>query len=232
MLRRMRALAISLIALCLGCGEPAAIIDAPDLGFPGNPKLTPCNDENPCQAGQQCVDSLCQSDTGSTGGTTEGTTTATPPDPQDAGTSTGEPEDIVEQPLDEGGGSTGTPDPGGPPDEGGTTGPPDPGQVVPDPGPPDPPVEACTIPGKGDDCEQPFQETCRIEDGALTCSGSFGFGPFNSNCSEHAHCDLLFGCHFSKCTTYCQLQFGNAECIGALPNCKNVGHATWGACSP
>ncbi len=209
MMRRATAL-ICLLLLWDGCGQPVAIYEAPtvDVGKVPDQNLQPCNDQKPCSLGLFCVEGLCRPDnTPDSAAIEQPKDTFTPPPDSN-------PQDIVQPTPDT---KPVTPDPG--PQE--------------DPGPPEPPVVQCNQPGSGADCEDVL-EVCRINepDKTLTCSGSVGFGPYKAPCSVHPQCDILFGCHHGVCTTYCQLQFGNAECFPDMPNCKNVGHPAWGACGP
>ncbi len=204
----LRALAIALIWAGTGCGQPAAIYEAAiDVGKVPPQQNTVCNDQKPCPQGMVCFENLCQ-----------------PQQPVPGADVWQPPPDVWQPPIQDT--NQQIPDTVQPP--------PDPGPQE-DTGPPDPPPTQCTLPGKGHPDSQCTEvlEVCRINpDKTLTCSGSVGFGPYNSPCTDHTQCDILFGCHNGKCTTYCELQFGSAQCFPDLPNCKNVGHPSWGACGP
>ncbi len=207
---RMLPLVLSIAGL--GCGQPAAIFEAPpqeDLGPAVQQQLTPCNDNKPCPAGQICVDDLCKPDDG----------TVVTPDVPDTPDTTNQPPDIPA-----------TPDPG--------PATPDPGPATPDPGKDtkpqvDPEDLKCPIPGKfGTEVGCGPIEACRIVDnGGTDCITSTVANPYKSPCQSHDTCDLLYGCHHGICTTYCELQFGDANCFDGA-KCLTVGHPTFGACKP
>lgn len=204
--------------LVSGCGQPAAIFEAP-----AQPQLQPCNANAPCPRDQVCEQNICVAPHRSTGSTI-GDGTGDTPDVEDPSSTQPDAED-----------TGGIPDPGSTtPDPGQDTGQEEPADTGPpvDTGPPEPGPDACTIPGKVDECDDPTKNGCRVEpDGQLRCSGSESYNPYSSPCSTHAQCDIILGCHFGMCTSYCELQFGDASCLGGA-KCKNVGNATWGACAP
>lgn len=205
--------------LIVGCGSPADIIDAPDIGYKGNPRYQPCNDSAPCPQGQECIADLCKPVV-----PPAADATTAPLDTPDPGSTLPDTSPPAPDP-----GPTPPPDAAGPPDPGPT---PDPGPA-PDTKPPDPGPAACTMPGSGNECDEPFAEVCRVDEatGAKTCSTTTSFKPFGAPCLQHEECDILFACHKGVCTKYCQLQFLGSECPASVPKCLNVGDPVWGACA-
>lgn len=209
--------------LALACGTPD-VLEAERFNYDGSPSYHPCKATSECPSGQTCVQGLCRS--GSTSGADTSAPpapdTATPPPVPDAGPVGSE--DIVAD------GETVVPpaaDTVGEADVADVAEPPDPGPA-PDPGPP-PATDACLVAGTSQGCDSTLF-TCRVslETHALECIGSTLGKPFGAPCTSHEECDLNYGCHFGKCTTYCELAFGAGQCTGGA--CVGVGHKVFGAC--
>lgn len=205
-----QAVLIAVSGLMVGaCGE-ADVLIAPDNGLFTNPDVQspeyqPCI-ETGCEPGYTCVDNQCVQ--------------GEPPD-------AGGPEDLPDPSVVE-------PDAGPAPDPGPTdTGPPDPPDpgVIPDTAPPPDPgpsVEnACPIPGQAKGCEA--IELCRYNEQtkATECSSSTVVKPHGAPCLQHVECDILYGCHFGVCTTYCEVAFPASCSVGT---CSQIGHPQFGAC--
>jgi len=95
-----------------------------------------------------------------------------------------------------------------------------------------PPEDECNIAGQFSACEG--MDTCRVDDsnGSLICSSTIPApNPKNAPCGSHKDCDIPWGCHFKLCLEYCQLQFGNADCVDG-ETCTQMLNPAWGVCVP
>ena len=73
-------------------------------------------------------------------------------------------------------------------------------------------------------------EVCRfydsVEGRCESCSPCGNLGDF---CSASSECDILFLCYRGRCTNFCML---DTTMCGAIADCIDVGHPSWGVCRP
>jgi hypothetical protein len=99
----------------------------------------------------------------------------------------------------------------------------DPGLALPDPS-----GAPCTTPGSLGEC--PGVQVCRFFTPSQgRCESCVACGNLGATCVADADCDILFMCYQGRCTNFCQL--GTSEC-GAVTDCLNIGHPTYGVCRP
>ena len=102
------------------------------------------------------------------------------------------------------------------------------GQLDPDLGLPDPNGQPCAQIGYGGEC--PGIAVCRISGpDSGTCESCGICGNLGASCTKSSECDILFQCYQGVCTNLCPL--GTSYC-GAVQDCLDVGHATYGVCAP
>jgi len=93
---------------------------------------------------------------------------------------------------------------------------------------PDPGGTACSTPSSMGEC--PGIEVCRFytpsEGRCESCSPCGNLGDY---CAASSECDILFMCYRGRCTNFCLL--GTYMC-GAITDCVDIGHPTWGVCLP
>ena len=208
------------LMLSMSCGE-APVYDSSYVP----PEQSYCTDTGQCPSGQVCENSVCKVPNDNPNPPANDTTTPLPPDqcnPQNpcAGNyicdSNGycQPHNVADT-------QTGVPDTNPtPPDTG----------VTEDVAPPPQPDE-CAVPGVYEACDG--ADTCRVDDatGALICSETMNTNPKNAPCGSHKDCNIPFGCHFGICAKYCELQFGDSQCLNE-EKCMALKHPSWGACVP
>jgi|GEM_PF-3846649 hypothetical protein len=210
--------AVTGLFLVLACADPTIV----DSVAPPDPTYTNCNTQKPCPAGFVCENQICQV------ASTQPDTTTPPPNncfnvnyPCPAGYVCVAGQCAIVSPP--------TPDAGNPD---AVAPPPQPDVTIPEDIPP-PPANECDQPGNPSSCPE-ATETCRIDpnSGSFLCSGSTMAWPKNTPCSQHEDCDLLYGCHFGVCATYCEPIIGPTCCDALGETYKKVLPTQWGVCVP
>ncbi|MBI5499126.1 MAG: hypothetical protein HY907_02715 [Deltaproteobacteria bacterium] len=93
---------------------------------------------------------------------------------------------------------------------------------------PDPSGTPCSTPSSMGEC--PGIEVCRFYTPSEgRCESCSPCGNLGDGCSASSECDILFMCYRGRCTNFCLL--GTYMC-GAITDCVDIGHPTWGVCLP
>ena len=92
-------------------------------------------------------------------------------------------------------------------------------------------MDDCKTAGDYESCSD-SKESCKVnpDTGTLQCVEITAANGLYQPCANNSQCDVWYGCHFGKCTNYCEIQFQGAECGGT--QCKPIGHEIWGSCMP
>ncbi len=204
------------LLVLVGCaGTEAEVVEAPN-------KYKACNTVVLCDPGLECRGGVClpplapptpvdgvadatSSPTDAAPGTdaTAGTDAPTPP------SDVGAPTDVAAEPHQ---------DTAAPPIDGSAP----PADIA-------PAADECTAPGQPSGCPfEPALTYCRFEPSTKSLACQTGATRvFGEPCDTNLQCDLPYGCHFGKCTTYCELF---VKACPANTTCTELGHPGWGAC--
>ncbi len=78
--------------------------------------------------------------------------------------------------------------------------------------------------------ECPSLQVCRFYDSAEgRCESCGTCGNLGNTCTASNECDILFTCYQNTCVNICPL--GTYYC-GAITDCLDIGHPTYGVCRP